>query len=126
MSGPFQPTPTHTTAPAHAAPPFRTRFAPAQKAGPMIMVVEDNEAVRDSLSMLLRTVGHEVLEAGHGAEALSLLETHRPGLIFCDVSMPVMNGLEFAQKLRDSGAGFPLVFVTAFCAMADSARSLAL
>ena len=66
-----------------------------------ILVVDDDEDIRDSLRYLLEARGYTVAEAIHGKEALAWLETgRRPCLIVLDLMMPVMTGFQFLQVLR--------------------------
>lgn len=61
-----------------------------------ILLVEDNQAIRDSLIWTLEYQGYSVLSAANGQEALDLLNTNTlPGIILLDMMMPVMNGFEF-------------------------------
>ena len=65
-----------------------------------ILVVDDKAANRDFLAGLLRYRGHQVLEANNGAHALALASAHHPSAVITDVLMPVMDGYEFAKRLR--------------------------
>lgn len=65
-----------------------------------ILVVEDNEMNRKVLDGLLSKYGHEVLLAANGFEAIQLCEQERPRLIFMDIQMSGMNGLDAARKIR--------------------------
>lgn len=79
---------------------------------PPVYVVDDDEAVRDSLAALLQSKGHVVRGF---ASALGFLETAaalRPGCLIVDVHMPAMDGLELQQRLNERGLRFPLVVIT--------------
>ena len=66
-----------------------------------ILLVEDDEAVRDALADLLRGAGYGVATAGNGREALDWLAHNAPPvLILLDLMMPVMNGMEFLFARR--------------------------
>ncbi len=65
-----------------------------------VMIVDDHEEVRTSLSRLARGWGHEVAVAGDGASALALAETFQPECAIVDLSMPDMNGIDLARELR--------------------------
>ena len=70
-----------------------------------ILVVEDNDELRATMSDLLRWQGYVVNEAAHGAEALSVAVAARPDLIVTDLDMPVMDGARSssaAEVYRDS------------------------
>jgi CheY-like chemotaxis protein len=70
-----------------------------------ILIIEDEVDIREALSELLVVLGHEVIAAGDGLEALRLLDDHRsapPCVILLDLRMPVMDGWEFLRRLRQS------------------------
>jgi len=65
---------------------------------PQILVVEDDDAIRELVSDVLRDDGYEVREATNGAEALGRIQDERPDLIVLDLMMPVMDGWTFVEK----------------------------
>jgi CheY-like chemotaxis protein len=65
-----------------------------------VMVVDDQEDIRDTLREVIEMTGCRTLAAANGAEALKLLEHHRPCLIVLDLLMPVMSGEEVLNELR--------------------------
>ena len=79
-----------------------------------ILIVDDDQGVRNSLSAILRTYGHDPLVCASGSEALALLETLRPDSIVLDVRMPGMDGLTFQKLLREKGVDIPVIVVTGF------------
>lgn len=92
-----------------------------------VLVVEDDEAISDAISLLLEDEGHQVTQAADGHTALEALrEGERPALILLDVTMPVMTGLEFrAEQLRDEDlATIPVVLCTADARSEESARAM--
>jgi CheY-like chemotaxis protein len=81
-----------------------------------ILIVEDNEDIREVMSVLLAEVGYDVATAGDGLEALAWLRAHRkPALILLDWSMPRCDGPGFrALQLTEPGlAPIPVILVTA-------------
>ncbi len=79
---------------------------------PLVYVIDDDEAVRDSLGMLLESVGlaHEVY-----GSALDFLDAYNPERHTCvvsDIRMPGMSGLELQQRLIESRFEVPLIFIT--------------
>lgn len=82
-----------------------------------ILVVEDDEDIRETLLDILRDEGFDALGAEDGVAALSLLRASRssPSLILLDLMMPRMNGAEFrAEQLSDPAiAGIPVVVLSA-------------
>lgn len=96
-------------------------------AGSNILVVEDDQDVRESTAMILEAAGYRVVVAAHGEEALHRLRSSRPCcLILLDLYMPVMNGWAFrAEQLRDATlASIPVVVVSADGAVAQRAADL--
>ena len=65
-----------------------------------VLVVDDNADAADMLAALIDVVGHASVVANSGADALRLLPTLRPDIVFLDIGMPGMNGYEVAQQLR--------------------------
>ena len=65
-----------------------------------ILVIDDEAAIRDSLKMILEYEGYEVLTAPTGEDGIAQAEREAPDLIFLDVKMPGMDGLEVLQRLR--------------------------
>lgn len=80
-----------------------------------ILVVDDTDAIRLGLSLLLKRSGHEPLCAAGGAEALELLEQTRPDLILLDLSMPGVDGIAVLEDLREwpEMSGVPVVVYSA-------------
>ena len=88
-----------------------------------ILVVEDDEDIRQTIARALEAAGYTVATARNGREALDLLSgTERPCLILLDLLMPVMNGPDFLSELRahDVMAGIPVVVVSAYERLAAS------
>lgn len=80
-----------------------------------VLVLEDDESVRNSFVRLLEREGWQVAAVENGAEGLARLEGFRPDLVMCDLMMPIMNGFEFLKEFRARpGTGdIPVVVVTA-------------
>lgn len=79
---------------------------------PCVFVVDDDDAVRSSLRLLLKSVG-QTAEAYPSAQAfLDAFDPDRPGCLVLDIRMPGMSGLELQQKLNAMHAITPIVFIT--------------
>jgi putative two-component system response regulator len=80
-----------------------------------ILIVEDNNILREGWSETLREVGFNVLTAAHGTEALGHMNLITPDLILSDVSMPVMDGYTFYNEVRarPEWVTIPFIFLTA-------------
>ena len=82
--------------------------------GLAVLLVEDNAQVRAFAEDLLRDMGCEVVSAANGVEALELLDTQSVDLVFSDVVMPGMTGIELARKIRDVKADVPVLLATGY------------
>jgi two-component system response regulator MprA len=89
-----------------------------------ILVVDDDQAVRDSLARSLHYSGWEVTTAGDGIEALARLSAMRPDAVIMDVMMPRLDGLETTRSLRASGNDVPILVLTARDAVGDRVDGL--
>jgi two-component system, NtrC family, nitrogen regulation response regulator NtrX len=77
-----------------------------------ILVVDDEAEIRRSVRMILEYEGHDVQEASSGPEALALVQREAPDLVFLDIKMPGMDGLEVLQKMREFNDGLPVVIIS--------------
>jgi len=79
-----------------------------------IMVVDDEEDIRESIKMLLEQLGHEVILAASGMECLDMLTSQRPDLIITDFFMPQMSGRETIEKIRETESykDIKIIFLT--------------
>jgi PAS domain S-box-containing protein len=88
-----------------------------RNAGPpsRILIVDDNSAVRTITATMLRTLGHDAVEAAGGEDALDLLERDQEfDLLIVDLAMPNMHGDEFVARARELIPGVPTLFVTGY------------
>ena len=106
-----------------AAEPAQTEGAGA----PKILVVDDDEDIRDSIQQALEDNGYRVVTARNGFEALNLLRAgERPSVILLDVMMPVMDGATFREEQRrdpELGA-IPVVAFSAYADLSDAVGRL--
>lgn len=79
-----------------------------------ILVVEDQDLVREATSQMLRQLGYRVLEAHDGLDALSILGTEDVALVLSDVVMPRLSGGELWERLRHRAAAPPFVFMSGY------------
>ena len=78
----------------------------------LVYVVDDDEAVRDSLSALLQAKGYTVVTFASAREFLGVAATLREGVLIADVRMPEIDGLELQQRLIGRSLNFPLIVIT--------------
>src|ERR1700737_4871632 len=79
---------------------------------PIVFVVDDDEAVRNSLRLLLKSVGLAAAALPTAQEFLSTYRPDQPGCLVLDVRMPGMSGIELQQQLNLRGAVIPVIFIS--------------
>ena len=89
-----------------------------------ILVVDDEQAVRESLRRSLKFNGYDVLLAADGVEAVEMVHRENPGLLILDVLMPNMDGLEVCRTLRSEGWDRPILVLTARDGVSDRVAGL--
>ena len=79
-----------------------------------ILTVDDSASIRQMVAMTLKSAGHQVLEAGNGAEGYDKATANTVDAVITDLNMPVMNGIEFIRKYRQHPAskGVPIILLT--------------
>jgi len=79
-----------------------------------VVVAEDSQVLLNAFSKMILSMGHEVLEAHDGKEALTISQKEHPDLIITDLNMPRMSGMELIENLRkdDSLRDVPVVILT--------------
>ncbi|MGH7458694.1 MAG: response regulator [Longimicrobiaceae bacterium] len=81
---------------------------------PLILLVEDNQTIRQAFTVLLEDSGYRVLAAGSGKKALALSRNASPDLILMDLGLPDARGLDLVRSLKqkESTVGIPVVAIT--------------
>ena len=77
-----------------------------------VLVVDDEDYVRELLRDILNSLGHEVVEAEDGLKALELFDSETFDTVFTDIGMPGMNGWELAKLIRERNAQIPVAILT--------------
>jgi CheY-like chemotaxis protein len=88
-----------------------------------ILVVDDDPVVGTSFNRVLTGKGYAVITARNGDEALSKLNNERYDLVFTDIKMPGMSGLEVAERVKASQPWLPVVIITGYGTEANEARA---
>jgi two-component system, OmpR family, response regulator len=78
-----------------------------------VLVVDDEEYIRDLVSSSLRLAGFSARAVPDGTQAIAALDRDRPDLVVLDVRLPGMNGFDVCRKLRAAGNDVPVIFLTA-------------
>ncbi|GEM74393.1 response regulator [Vibrio sagamiensis] len=89
-----------------------------------IMLVDDDPVFRKVTSTYLVGLGYKVSEAENGLKALQLLRESCPDLVLCDLSMPVLNGIEFVEEVSLEYPSLPMIVVSGTDDMSDVAKAL--
>ncbi len=77
-----------------------------------ILVIDDEAEIRRSVKMILEYEGYDVLEAASGPDGVALAERESPDLVFLDIKMPGMDGLEALQRIKASNETLPVVIIS--------------
>ncbi len=100
---------------------------PAAENGPLkILIADDSDSDRVILKTLLRHLGHHVLDAANGREAVALFRSGEPDIVLLDALMPAMDGMEAAREIKRLAGErmVPLIFITSLSEAEDLARCL--
>ncbi len=89
-----------------------------------ILVVDDEQSMRDFLKILLLKDGHNVITAKNGDQALSLLGKQTCDLVISDIRMPGMSGLELLESIRELHGDLPVIMITAFASPDDAVQAM--
>jgi two-component system nitrogen regulation response regulator NtrX len=77
-----------------------------------ILVIDDEAEIRRSVRMILEYEGYDVLEASSGPEGVALAERETPDMVFLDIKMPGMDGLEALQRIKAASDALPVVIIS--------------
>jgi DNA-binding NarL/FixJ family response regulator len=79
-----------------------------------VLIVEDDPLFRQILKEILasRFPSVSVVEEARGTEALRQFAAHRPAIVFMDIKLPEMNGLELTKRMKDADSGVPVIIIT--------------
>jgi DNA-binding NtrC family response regulator len=90
-----------------------------------LLVVDDEEGIRDVTEGYFMRKGYEVYTAENGAQALDIInEVPQLSCIFTDINMPVMDGLELAEKIRQIENTLPVVVMTGYPSLENTIQTL--
>jgi two-component system sensor histidine kinase/response regulator len=91
---------------------------------PKILIIDDEDVVLDSCSQILKKGNYEVLIASDGTKGLELVEASHPDLVFVDLKMPGISGLEVLEKIRDIDATIVTVVITGFATVSSAVDAM--
>ena len=79
-----------------------------------ILLVDDEVDFLDTVSFWLRSKGYSVIHANNGQQALELIKSGHPNIVFLDIKMPVMDGVETLVHIREFNKELPVIMLTAY------------
>ncbi|HZU73788.1 MAG TPA: response regulator transcription factor [Acidimicrobiales bacterium] len=100
------------------------RNGSAEASPTKVLVVDDEQYIRDLVGTSLRYEGFEVAEAANGRSALALVDKFRPDAVVLDIMLPDLDGIEVTRRLRSDGIRVPVLFLTAKDATEDKVVGL--
>jgi DNA-binding NtrC family response regulator len=89
-----------------------------------VLLVDDEQIVRDSLAEWLETEGLNVTTAENGMVALEKVENTPPDVAIVDIKMPGMDGVTLLKKVKEKGYQFPVIMMTAFATIENAVQSM--
>ena len=86
-----------------------------------LLLVEDDPTLSYIIQSGLQDIigGYEVITAGNGMEGLQAWQQHHPDIIISDIDMPVMNGFQMVERIRETDGDTPIVFASALTSPKD-------
>ncbi len=89
-----------------------------------VWIVDDDEAMRQSLAYVLRVSGHEIQQFECASDFLSAYQPSLPGCLIFDLAMPSMSGLTLLEKTRAIGGAQPVIMITGFGEVKSAVRAM--
>ena len=77
-----------------------------------ILVIDDERSIRNSMKDILQYEGHEVVLAENGMEGLVSVKSENPDIVFCDIKMPKMEGIEVLERIKEFSADTPVIMIS--------------
>ena len=77
-----------------------------------ILVIDDERSIRNSMKDILQYEGHEVVLAENGMEGLVSVKSEKPDIVFCDIKMPKMEGIEVLERIKEFSADSPVIMIS--------------
>ena len=93
-----------------------------------ILLIEDNQDIRENMAEILEMSNYKVLTAPDGKEGVALAIEHKPDLVVCDIMMPVLDGYGVIHMLQKNGdtSNIPFIFLTAKAERAEIRKGMEL
>ncbi len=78
-----------------------------------VLIVDDSMFSRSAVKKVIKRLGHETIEAANGREGLKKIIDEKPDIVFTDLLMPEMDGIELLTSVKEKNLGVPVVVVSA-------------
>ncbi|HCF1662095.1 TPA: SpoIIE family protein phosphatase [Pseudomonas aeruginosa] len=96
------------------------------KVSATLLIIDDDEVVRESLAAYLEDSNFKVLQALNGLQGLQIFESEQPDLVICDLRMPQIDGLELIRRIRQTASETPIIVLSGAGVMSDAVEALRL
>lgn len=96
------------------------------KVSATLLIIDDDEVVRESLAAYLEDSNFKVLQALNGLQGLQIFESEQPDLVICDLRMPQIDGLELIRRIRQTASETPIIVLSGAGVMSDAVETLRL
>lgn len=96
------------------------------KVSATLLIIDDDEVVRQSLAAYLEDSNFKVLQALNGLQGLQIFESEQPDLVICDLRMPQIDGLELIRRIRQTASETPIIVLSGAGVMSDAVEALRL
>lgn len=96
------------------------------KVSATLLIIDDDEVVRESLAAYLEGSNFRVLQALNGLQGLQIFESEQPDLVICDLRMPQIDGLELIRRIRQTASETPIIVLSGAGVMSDAVEALRL
>lgn len=96
------------------------------KVSATLLIIDDDEVVRESLAAYLEDSNFKVLQALNGLQGLQIFESEQPDVVICDLRMPQIDGLELIRRIRQTASETPIIVLSGAGVMSDAVEALRL
>ncbi|WP_457933053.1 two-component system response regulator RssB [Pseudomonas aeruginosa] len=96
------------------------------KVSATLLIIDDDEVVRESLAAYLEDSNFKVLQALNGLQGLQIFESEQPDLVICDLRMPQIDGLELIRRIRQTASETPIIVLSGAGVISDAVEALRL
>src|SRR5688500_20242356 len=91
-----------------------------------VLIIDDEEAIRSSLQMMFEYEGYDCLQAASGAAGLKIVESYQPDIVFLDIKMPQIDGLEVLKTLKQDPNCPPIIILSGHASVTTAGEATTL